>query len=503
MRGILVAVACAVGMGGCGCSHKDIHGQADTDPAADTISDSMSDVEPSDMPFDPPATDCVVEPDVLGHWMIVIDHDHAVVPSHVAVGHDGRIIVSGTSDSIEHEDYLWLLEVDGAGTVIGQKIIEGVVNLSSSSISATPLGDCGLLLSGNTADFGPGGVNVWLARLDKEGTVLWQKAVGSTGNELDSGITETLDGGFLLAATSDSDSGWAGDTDVWLVKLNADATISWQRLIVGAGDERFYGPVNLVQAPDGVVYIAFTTQTLPPDVTSVLMSLDQDGRVLWQKRVAPEGDHEGSSQIASMVLDDDHILIAGSISSTTSGCVSAWAAKVTRAGSMVWQRAFDFGECAWMKKISVGIDGSYLVSGTMVIEEESGVRHDKLWIASLTPEGEISWQVFIGEWEAATGYSIDNWGGQAIHHFDGIVAVSEDVSHTIGTRPTAVIARLEIDGTFPGECSYIRAAETTSFEAEAVLVESDILVRETTGMTIDAYAVFRDVDLPALSLCPE
>lgn len=92
-----------------------------------------------------------------------------------------------------------------------------------------------LLVAASTHEFGAGGNDGWLIRLDSDGAILWQKSYGGTGEDWFRRILPAGDGTFTVQGITDSFG--AGQTDIWLLKLNGDGGIAWQKTYGGASAE--------------------------------------------------------------------------------------------------------------------------------------------------------------------------------------------------------------------------------------------------------------------------
>src|SRR5690606_10220972 len=80
---------------------------------------------------------------------------------------------------------------------------------------------------------------VWVVKIDTEGEILWQRALGGSGEETALSIAPTSDGGYIVAGGSNSNdddvSGNHGDYDYWVVKLDELGIIEWQKSLGGSG----------------------------------------------------------------------------------------------------------------------------------------------------------------------------------------------------------------------------------------------------------------------------
>jgi hypothetical protein len=83
------------------------------------------------------------------------------------------------------------------------------------------------------------GGKAWVIKINNEGRLLWQKTYGGTGGVSGRFITATSDGGSIFTAWSISKNGQTsgnhGGEDVWVAKLDANGNLQWQRSYGGSG----------------------------------------------------------------------------------------------------------------------------------------------------------------------------------------------------------------------------------------------------------------------------
>jgi hypothetical protein len=100
---------------------------------------------------------------------------------------------------------------------------------------AQPTADYGFILAGsslsnktgNKTDDNQGDLDYWIWKMDEKGDLDWQKSFGGSGFDLLQSIKNTRDGGFILAGTSSSRTGFQkkedckGITDYWVIIFNS------------------------------------------------------------------------------------------------------------------------------------------------------------------------------------------------------------------------------------------------------------------------------------------
>lgn len=78
-----------------------------------------------------------------------------------------------------------------------------------------------------------GDQNVVIVKLSKDEKLLWQRELGSLGNEGANCVEKTKDGGFIAGVMSDSRDGDIparfGGQDVWLLKFDNQGELLWKR----------------------------------------------------------------------------------------------------------------------------------------------------------------------------------------------------------------------------------------------------------------------------------
>jgi hypothetical protein len=140
--------------------------------------------------------------------------------------------------------------LDGFGNVQWQRLLawDGA-SLRAHGMALTPRNE--LLLAGERAT--PNGVVPWLARLDLQGKVLWERALeGERGAGLTSAASD-LAGGLLVAGTH----GVAEARDAWLARITPTGGIAWTLRLEAEGADAVRG---LAWSPAGLLTVGASNQ---------------------------------------------------------------------------------------------------------------------------------------------------------------------------------------------------------------------------------------------------
>ena len=138
---------------------------------------------------------------------------------------DGGYIVAGYTTSLgEVNGDFWVLKLDGSGDIIWQKTYGGTDFENALSIQQTT--DEGYIVAGFTVSFGTSGSHdFWILKLDGNGDIIWQKTYGGSYAETALSIQQTTDEGYIVAGTTVS-FGVARSVDFWVLKLDEHGNIS-------------------------------------------------------------------------------------------------------------------------------------------------------------------------------------------------------------------------------------------------------------------------------------
>lgn len=311
---------------------------------------------------------------------------------------DGGFILGGVSasgksfDKLEEnigQDDFWIIKLNAKGEEQWQKTIGGSGQEKLHSIKQTK--DNGFVLggtsssyiSGNKTENSFGGLDCWIVKLDKDGKIQWQKTIGGDYVDELRSIEPTFDGGFIVGAYSNSpESGLKtnsnkGIGDYWILKLDKEGTIEWQKTIGGDKDDHLY---TIHQAYDGNYIVggnsnssaSFDKSRGSSNGTDFwVLKLDAKGEVLWQKNY----DFGKVDVLTSLVENDDHsFLIGGYVKGsgkmgatkekTQSGVDDYIALKIDENGEELWDRIVGSNGDDVLKKVIETRDGAYIMAGT-------------------------------------------------------------------------------------------------------------------------------------------
>src|SRR3989442_10313638 len=172
----------------------------------------------------------------------------------------------------------WVLRVDSEGNVLWDNSYGGSQTDQANDVVQT--NDGGFLVVGFTYSFG--GFPAWALRLNSGGGIVWQKGYNSTSSEGSANsVVATPDGGFVIAGYYRSPITSATFPEVWLAKIDSNGGLVWQKTYSGGKSDLGY---SVYQTSDGGLVVAGYTSSYGDAFSAIwVLRLDPQGGIIWQK----------------------------------------------------------------------------------------------------------------------------------------------------------------------------------------------------------------------------
>ena len=345
----------------------------------------------------------------------------------------------------------------------------------------------------------------WVVKLDSLGSIEWQKSLGGTANDVAHGVDETSDGGYIIIGYSDSDDGdvsnhigGADTSDAWIVKLDANANIEWER---SYGGTEFDTGSHIEEVNGGYVF-AGDSRSTDGDVTVNkglydvwLVKIDTVGNIIWQNTIG--GSATERPDVIRPTSDGGYILSAstGSHDGDVSNNIhppplpDAWVVKLDGSGTIQWEKTIGGSLIDNGGDVIQTNDGGYMMTGWSIsIDDDISCNKSfssDAWVAKLDSAGNIEWNDCYGGTDTETGKSVRQTpdGGYLL----GASARSDslDVSSNHGKEDCWIVkidsfGAIEWEQTYGGtEFEYITCAVLTddggiAFAGQAMSNDGDV-----------------------------
>jgi hypothetical protein len=209
-------------------------------------------------------------------------------------------------------------------------------NKGEISYGVTPSTDGGSVLAAYTNSFGSGGYDGYLQKIDKNGTIVWNKAIGGAGNDYFYRIKQTLDGGYIAVGNTASFGGAASGV-AWLVKTDANGNVQWAKKY---DDGNAIGSIgwDVVATSDGGFALTGTNRFAAGTGNVMVLKTDNNGVVVWAKSF----DSGNTDESLGIVEDADSLVIAAHQYGQSSSFYDLVVMKLNKNnGNVVWAKNYD------------------------------------------------------------------------------------------------------------------------------------------------------------------
>ncbi len=217
------------------------------------------------------------------------------IPDLIATADGGFLFTANIASSdgdvagtLTGQEDSWIVKLDPNGNIQWQKVMGYLYGDVLKSIRQA--GDQGYVLAGWAAQPTVAGWQwndaAWIIKLDAAGNVLWERFYGGSGYDSFYDLHLLGDGSMLVGGVSSSSNGTVcgnkGNTDAWVMKMDASGYRQWQSGYGGTNEDL---PAFLAPLAGGDIVFTATTASTDGDVSGNPLP-DRD---IWLVRLAFPG----------------------------------------------------------------------------------------------------------------------------------------------------------------------------------------------------------------------
>lgn len=282
-------------------------------------------------------------------------------------------------------------------------------------VSAAETAD-GYLIFGYTASIdcnvpeSRGGVDFYLAKITRDGDLIWQKRYGGEKHEYGNAMAVDNSGNIYMVGNSESVggdlTGNKGDRDCWILKVSSTGDIIWQKSFGGTGED---GLKSVCVTNDGSVMVAGYTQHVSGDFSGGKGGTDAivarlsaaSGDVTWIKLFGGAA----YDMFNSIVPAENNSFVIGGTSASKDGDLSglpthpfgidAWLVNINSTGIIQWKKIFSGEFNDHIQQLVLAPNGSIVGSGYRSISPASVCSYGYnggLWFFRMSSKGDLLWE---------------------------------------------------------------------------------------------------------------
>jgi hypothetical protein len=396
---------------------------------------------------------------------------------------DGGYLVLGQTQSFGSFADVWFLKLKPDGSIEWQQRFNESARLSSFQETSDGGFIVSGIFSWWAEG---GRMDLWVFKLNSDGSIAWQRAFGGNWGEMGHFVQQTSDGGYVVIGltttfTDVDGEWWDGAVDVWFLKLNPDGSVDWQRRYGGLSFESDWANETrriTVQETSDSGYIFITdTSSFGAGWTDIwVVKVNSDGDIEWQKTY---GGQESEWLLRSgphiqQTPDGGYIFTCYTLSFGVNYS-AIWVVKLNPDGSIDWQRLFDGGLGEGPCSIHLADGGGYFVAGSTNSFSEN--QDLDFWLLKLKLGGDIEWQKTYG------GRSYDEAFSFQQTSDGGCVITGNTFSFGAGDSNIWVV-KVNSDGNLGPGCGLAGISDVMVTDTSVIPVDTNTISEFTPGFSL-------------------
>lgn len=313
-----------------------------------------------------------------------------------------------------------------------------------------------------------GSHDIFLAKYDNAGNLLWVKSAGGPGSE--NSVSVALDqqgycyitGEFQETAAFGTQSVTSsGGYDIFVAKYSPAGEILWVKKAGGADHDfglsickGYHGALYITGYFSGTAHFGSHSLTFTGGWDIFLTRIDTSGYFLWAKKAGSLLSDYGTDVAADtagnvyMTGYYGHTLLFDTISVTTKGAEDVFLSKADKDGNFLWVKAVGGTASDFSIGVTADSRGNTTVAGyfngTMSIGGDTLVStgDTDVFIVSCSQNGEVQWFKSGGgtEYDYVHGIARDNDGNTYITgRFDGTASFQQETLTSFGSSDAFIV----------------------------------------------------------------
>jgi len=280
----------------------------------------------------------------------------------------------------------------------------------------------GYIVAGKTYNSENNSDDIYIARLDIKGHIVWEKMFGASGDEEATSICAATDKGFLIAGMTNSKG--AGGKDIWILKISEDGKLIWDRTFGARLDES----ANRIRQDHNGGYVICGYQMIKASSTinAYVLKISPEGNLIWEDSF---GDYFRNYALDIAVSTDGYFITGyfHPMSNDKYKSDMGWVSRYDSTGKQLWYKIYGGEKEDHLKSISLSKNGDIYVAGHTY---STGAGSYDFWLVKLDNKGDTLWQRTYGEVNRDEGHAVisDDDGCTLIGNFSSRLSNTYDIS---------------------------------------------------------------------------
>jgi hypothetical protein len=345
----------------------------------------------------------------------------------IALDSSGNIYVTGSSDatwgspvhahSIGYDAFV--AKVNSNGNMLWNTFLGGSIDDAGHSLASDGAGN--VFVTGiSEASWGSpinpfsGSIDVFVAKLDTNGNILWNTFLGSGNDDRGYGIALDNSGNMYIIGYSNTSWGsplnaHSGGNDAFVAKLDNSGNLVWNTFL--GGEDEDYG-YDIESDSTGNVYVTGESDATwgspvyahSGGYDAFVAGMDSSGNLLWNTFLGSSNYDEGNAisldSSGNIYVTGESDATWGSPVNAHSGSGDAYVACMDSSGNLLWNTFLGSSNYDEGNAISLDSSGNIYVTGESDATWGSPVNayngSADAYVAGMDSSGNLLWNTFLG-----------------------------------------------------------------------------------------------------------
>jgi hypothetical protein len=268
----------------------------------------------------------------------------------------GYAIAGYTTSFGAGDEDAYIVRIDSTGDTLWTKTWGGPARDEGRSIWATR--DGGLLIGGATESFGSGESDLCVLKLDANGDTLWTRVFGGALSDWGQSVCETADGCYGVGGTSGSST---ANRDLYLVKTSTNGNLVWQRCYGGAGSVDPDWGMSVCATPDsGITLTGYQALEGKDPGEAIILGTDKNGAQVYLRKYTAAYYQYGCGISAT---HDGGFVVCGATKDPATQKNDLFLAKRISGSGWLWTKTLGGAGSDWGSSIVEPQPGCFVIAG--------------------------------------------------------------------------------------------------------------------------------------------
>lgn len=352
----------------------------------------------------------------ISTWTVSVAGENALEAACIRQTSEGGYILSGRAQQADLSWDVYLAKLDASGTILWEKTYDGLGDdMGEGVVEAGGY----YFVAGQTASETTS--DIYLLCTDQDGNLQWEKTFGGSLEDLATSIQTTDDGNLIIAGGSESPNTAIGNNDtnwdIYLLKTDMDGIMLWESTMTGIDDELPESVASdeiarsVRQTSDGGYVIASSYENSSTFGDFLIVRTDGNGNLVWYRTDGDSWAYEGAEDVLETASGE---FLAVGYESDTYGGPSFLGCKMVQMdgdGNKLWESYYETLTSEAKSAIVPQTNGTGFVVATD--SRDYSFSDVDLLLFGIDETGSVLWERSYGETSGNRFMSLDqtNDGG--------------------------------------------------------------------------------------------